>query len=474
MTNSPLSKMADRIVLSGSRDNTVTFNCEGQFVDLKQLKQQGVEFNFSKESGCLTLTVPDELRHLSPEQVCSDWQITVRMTPLRQAHVAAHTKFAHTKFAHTAKPQVVYPPCGPDEIIVIIAVSNESKVPDGATLFIDGKKCSIWIVAVNPCDVTRGHLLPSGHRQWFLNGVLPFTLYVDKVTGYNDSALKTRVDDITDMFERANKASCEAQASTYDEIAKQGRAKILQTLQEGMEAVERDSRPGANSDVPRVEPDASADVSHGMASPVPMFGEGQSSGNWADDAKNALLSTSASPPPSPAPREEEVQCQPPQPPQPPKFPQIRAKTTRATIVKNLSVLANKCGLQLDGTEIMRDDGITIYMIDIGHLLDAGILGLFVSARGNEIVAGQPTDDGTFRWGTCVNVVHKSYGALMALFPEMSAIVQQVIATRVALKVQKPHQNLQQGLLPFPEPMRVVPVFDTRGNVVAYQQMPPFA
>jgi hypothetical protein len=198
-----------------------------------------------------------------------------------------------------------------------------------------------------------------------------------------------------------------------------------------------------------------------------MFGEGQSSGNWADDAENALLSTSASPP-SPAPREEEVQCQ------PPKFPQIWAKTTCATIVKTLSVLAHKCGLQLDGTEIMRDDGITIYMIDIGHLLIAGILGLFVSARGNEIVAGQPTDDGTFRWGTCVNVDHKSYDALMALFPEMSAIVQQVIATRVALKVQKPHQNLQQGLLPFPEPMRVVPVFDTRGNVVAYQQMPPFA
>ena len=238
MTNIPLSKMANRIVLSGSRDNTVTFKCERQFVDLKHLKQQGVPFIFSKETKYLTLSVPKEFSHLSSAQVCSDWKITVSMTPLRQAPVAAHIKFAHS-----ATPRVVYPPCGPNEIIVFMTMSNAVQVPEGAVLSIDGNTCTTWIVAVNPSDVTRGNLLPTGHQQWFLNGVLPFTLFVDKVTGYNDSMLETRVDDITDMFERANKASCEALEPTYDDIAEQGRIHMKEQERLRGEHLKRDGRP---------------------------------------------------------------------------------------------------------------------------------------------------------------------------------------------------------------------------------------
>jgi hypothetical protein len=153
-------------------------------------------------------------------------------------------------------------------------------------------------------------------------------------------------------------------------------------------------------------------------------------------------------------------------------PPVCVKTYHSLVIRTLLSIANQYGFELQGNEQQYTQG-TAYFIDVSPLLVAGFLTMRVSARGNEIIVGELTDDGTLRWGTCVNVDHKSYGALMALFPEMSAIVQQVIATRVALKVQKPHQNLQQGLLPFPEPMRVLPVFDTRGNVVAYHQAPQF-
>ena len=238
MKNIPLSKMASRLVLGKSRANIVTINCAGQFVDFKHLQQQGVTSSFSQETGCLTLTVPEKFSHLSPDQVCSDWKITVKMSPLHQAPVAAHTKFAHS-----AEPQVVYPPCGPNEITVFMTVSNAIQVSEEAMLFIGGKICSTWVVAVKPCDVTRGNLLTSGHQQWILKGVLPFTLFVDKVTGYNDSALETRVDYITDMFECANKASCEALEPTYDDIAKLGRIHMKEQERLRGEHLKRDGRP---------------------------------------------------------------------------------------------------------------------------------------------------------------------------------------------------------------------------------------
>lgn len=152
-------------------------------------------------------------------------------------------------------------------------------------------------------------------------------------------------------------------------------------------------------------------------------------------------------------------------------PSIWIKTYNTEVVKTLLSMDRQCRLELQGDEQKHARG-TAYRINVSPLLVAGIVTLRVSVRGNEIIVGELTDDGTLRWGTCANVWNGSYGAVVSMFPEMSVTVQRVIETRATLKIQKPHQ--QQGLLPFPEPMRVIPVFDMWGNVVAYQQAPPFA
>jgi hypothetical protein len=143
---------------------------------------------------------------------------------------------------------------------------------------------------------------------------------------------------------------------------------------------------------------------------------------------------------------------------------IWIKTHDPKVVRTLLSIGRQHGFELCGTEQQYARG-TVHFVDVSHLLNAGILTLRVSARGNEIVVGELTDDDTLRWGTCANVWNDSYDALVSMFPAMSVTVQQVVKTRAVLKIQKQHQHLQQGLLP---------VFDTWGNVVAYQQAPPFA
>lgn len=157
---------------------------------------------------------------------------------------------------------------------------------------------------------------------------------------------------------------------------------------------------------------------------------------------------------------------------------ILAQTPRLDIVENFKALAKDRGFPLHVIINQYATG-PMYNIDITALVAAGVCTLRVSAWGNEIVVGELTDDGTLKWGTCMNVKSDSYNALMSIFPEMSDMVQQVMATRAHLKIRKPqqhryqHPHLQQGLLP--TPMHVLPVFDVLGRVVAFQQMqPPFA
>lgn len=119
-------------------------------------------------------------------------------------------------------------------------------------------------------------------------------------------------------------------------------------------------------------------------------------------------------------------------------PPIWGKTPRKDVAKKLQALAQKHGLSLSvGTE-QYTNGL-MYFIDVSALLATGILTLRVSAWGNEIVVGQPTDDGTHQWGTCVNVDHGSYSEIVTMFPEMDNTACQVMDTRTALKVPKPHK-----------------------------------
>jgi hypothetical protein len=157
--------------------------------------------------------------------------------------------------------------------------------------------------------------------------------------------------------------------------------------------------------------------------------------------------------------------------------QIYVQTPRLDVVNKLKTLAKKQGLQLPVTEQQHVAGIK-YIIDVSALLAKGVLKLRVSALGNEIVVGVLTSDGTQQWGTCANVTFGSYVAVVSMFPEMDVTVQDVIATRDALKIQKPYQRRyqyqQQGLLPNPGLVCVMPVCDAWGRFVGFQQAPPFA
>jgi hypothetical protein len=162
-----------------------------------------------------------------------------------------------------------------------------------------------------------------------------------------------------------------------------------------------------------------------------------------------------------------------------EFPQILAQTPRADVVKNLQALAKEYSLEVHVTVNKYAKG-PMYIIDVSTLLAMGILTLRVSTRGNEIVVGKLTSDGKHEWGYCVNVVNGSYNAVVSMFPEMDDMIKDVMSMRDALKIQKPHQrryqhqHLQQGLLPIPGLVCVLPVCDEWGRIVAYQQAPSYA
>lgn len=122
-----------------------------------------------------------------------------------------------------------------------------------------------------------------------------------------------------------------------------------------------------------------------------------------------------------------------------QLPQILAKTFLPKVVENLKTLAQEQGLLLQVTEQQVQKGI-MYFIDVTDLLANGVLNVRVSAWSNEIVVGKLTDDGTQQWGTCANVDHKSYNALLSMFPEMDSTVQHVMQTRDLQKIQRPHQR----------------------------------
>jgi hypothetical protein len=123
-------------------------------------------------------------------------------------------------------------------------------------------------------------------------------------------------------------------------------------------------------------------------------------------------------------------------------PPIWGKTPCKNVANTLQALAKQRGRLLH-VDARQYTGGPMYFIEVSALLATGILTLRVSAQGNEIVIGQPTDDGTHLWGTCVNVDHKSYGKIVDMFPEMDNNVCQVVDTRTARKVQKSHQYQYQ-------------------------------
>jgi hypothetical protein len=139
-------------------------------------------------------------------------------------------------------------------------------------------------------------------------------------------------------------------------------------------------------------------------------------------------------------------------------PEIWVKTTVENVVKNLQALAQQHCLQIKVT-IQQYDNCRMYFIDVAALVTKCIFDLRVSAWGNEIVFGQKMPDGTLKHGTCANVHHRSYDALMSVFPNMKNIVQKVIQTREECKHHKPLHIQQQCVIyvpvyfvgPFPPP-----------------------
>lgn len=432
---------------------------------------------------------------------------------------------------------------------VCVASQYAMNLPESAADIFSMGRAMIAQVSINPNDVAdQGNgcyclSLPDGRELYF--------------TFHRDIAK-----DAEGLLQKARD----------DADAAEGHANIQQILQKCKDVMNRDSRPGANSNMHRVEPDTSANVipynpfnGQGIASPVPMFefGDGVSSGDWnkdADDAAASLLHTSASapalaPPVAPAPlsrnvvatafsgaldtvlsRDEQkalkkttratkkaqleaqrleneaeeamrlqdladiarvdqgrkeadakarhdalvtITVQPVvQEEEKEENPaQIWGHTARLDVVQNLQHLAQQCGCSLQVIERDYQKG-PMYFIDLTYMLTKGYLGMKTSAHGNELIVGQSSNDGTFLWGTCVNVHNGSYAAVATMFPEMDDMVQHVMETRAALKIQKPHQRQyqhpQQGLLPIPGLVCVMPVCDTWGRIVAYQQAPQFA
>ncbi len=465
-------------------------------------------------NGTITVTLPTALKSMANELLCEqDIGLVIEIDPKRSLNEQIKAMAGLPSAPAPLQATIPAPVLEGDNLTatICVATSHSSSLPYGAQVVEQRGTCTIAHVTMNLTRITY-----VDERQYSLKladeSVLIFTFH-------NNIAQQA-----THLINQAHEEA---------DIA-QGRQVIQKRLKEGVMAATRDAQRCNDALVTKLS--SMPSLSFLNISPRPMFDDGTgstSTGNWVDDAvvastydhapfpreveANALTGIDI------APSREEQKAQKKQEAQRLKeaeeakhqaelaeaqhqaelleqqqreaqrleqetqqqhltamhdvpnitVPQIWAKIYDTSVVKTLIIITRQHGLELLWNEQQHARG-TLYLIDVSPLLNAGILTLRVSARGNEIVVGELTDDDTLRWGTCANVWNGSYDALVSMFPAMSVMVQQVVKTRAVLKIQKQHQHLQQGLLPVPEPMRVLPVFDMRGNVVAYQQAPPFA
>lgn len=182
----------------------------------------------------------------------------------------------------------------------------------------------------------------------------------------------------------------------------------------------------------------------------PMFGPGESSGNWAEDAEDTNPPPVPTPTPASAlapvlPHEEEEEEEDQQPPPILVYVKNRSRGPLDAMV----VLAKSHGIDL----VVVYSG-PVFLLDVSLLLAKGILTIGVSALGNEVVCGVMTAGGTFKYGCISNVDQTSYPALLAMFPEKARTLEQVVQSRFANKVVKP--SPRAGLLPVPSCLQYCP------------------
>lgn len=359
----------------------------------------------------ITIALPTALKSLAPEQLHDqDIGLHIEVDPIRsrneQIKAMAELSYAPAPLQATIPAPVLE---GNNLTATIcVATTHSSFLPDGAQVVEQIRTCTIAQVTVDPTSITY-----VGGTQYSLKlakgGVLIFT------------------------FHRS-------------------------IAQQAMELLEKARNDGDKVDGHQISKKPINDDTRAILPPTPLFNsdgeDNKTSESWADDAENAENASRSSspitPPVSPVPITPPASPVPITPPashdspvlsieqeQPKASAPILAKTPHADIVKFLTNLARKKGLDLKGDEQQHSER-TMYFIDVSEFLAKEILKMRVSAWGNEIVAGILTDDETMEWGTCVNIHHSYYDALVAMFPEMGDTVQHVIQTRKDLQIKKPH------------------------------------
>jgi hypothetical protein len=173
----------------------------------------------------------------------------------------------------------------------------------------------------------------------------------------------------------------------------------------------------------------------------------------------------------PVPEEEEEE-------EGPILPPVFIKTPDPDVVGNIVNIGQEHGVQVPVTTRSDTKYGKMHVIGVSDLILRGVLNFALSRKGNEMMCGLGSDNGTLVWGHYAFVCSQCYDALVSIRPDLADMVRQVMVKRVQMKHQ-PSKGFSagQGILPTPLPqygpvyVPYIPVYNMWGQVVEWQVVP---
>jgi hypothetical protein len=148
------------------------------------------------------------------------------------------------------------------------------------------------------------------------------------------------------------------------------------------------------------------------------------------------------------------------------------------VVGNIVNIGQEHGVQVPVTTRSDTKHGKMHVIGVSDLILRGVLNFALSRKGNEMMCGLGSDNGTLVWGHYAFVCSQCYDALVSIRPDLADMVRQVMVKRVQMKHQ-PSKGFSagQGILPTPLPqygpvyVPYIPVYNMWGQVVEWQVVP---
>jgi hypothetical protein len=162
----------------------------------------------------------------------------------------------------------------------------------------------------------------------------------------------------------------------------------------------------------------------------------------------------------------------------PILPPVFIKTPDPDVVGNIVNIGQEHGVQVTVTTRSDTKHGKMHVIGVSDLILRGVLNFALSRKGNEMMCGLGSDNGTLVWGHYAFVCSQCYDALVSIRPDLADMVRQVMVKRVQMKHQ-PSKGFSagQGILPTPLPqygpvyVPYIPVYNMWGQVVEWQVVP---